>query len=62
MIHLSFDVDALDPTLTPCTGTPVYGGLSLREGSYIAEELANTGKIQTWKSPNLHNYLMHLFF
>ena len=42
-IHLSFDVDALDPSLTPCTGTPVLGGLSFREGNYICEELAATG-------------------
>ncbi|ESO92074.1 hypothetical protein LOTGIDRAFT_204097 [Lottia gigantea] len=44
-IHLSFDVDALDPTITPSTGTPVHGGLSFREGQYIMEELANTGRL-----------------
>lgn len=31
-IHLSFDVDALDPTVAPSTGTPVRGGLTFREG------------------------------
>jgi len=36
-IHLSFDVDALDPQWAPSTGTPVRGGLTLREGDYIAE-------------------------
>lgn len=30
-IHLSFDVDALDPSETPGTGTPVHNGLSLSE-------------------------------
>src|SRR5699024_10379925 len=30
-IHLSLDVDALDPMETPGTGTPVGGGLSLSE-------------------------------
>ncbi|KAL3875004.1 hypothetical protein ACJMK2_037954 [Sinanodonta woodiana] len=44
-IHLSFDVDAMDPTLTPSTGTPVMGGLSLRETYYIAEEVARTGRL-----------------
>ncbi|XP_022333997.2 arginase, hepatic-like isoform X1 [Crassostrea virginica] len=44
-IHLSFDVDALDPSLIPCTGTPVLGGLSFREGNYICEELAATGRL-----------------
>jgi arginase len=27
-IHMSFDVDVIDPVLFPCTGTPVPGGLS----------------------------------
>jgi arginase len=31
-IHLSFDIDALDPQYAPSTGTPVVGGLSFREG------------------------------
>lgn len=44
-IHLSFDVDALDPSLTPSTGTPVTAGLSLREALYIAEEVASTGRL-----------------
>ncbi|KAG6933370.1 arginase 1 [Chelydra serpentina] len=42
-IHLSFDVDGLDPSLAPATGTPVPGGATLREGLYIAEELYRTG-------------------
>ena len=36
-IHLSFDVDALDPSVCPSTGTPVRGGLTFREGHYICE-------------------------
>ena len=42
-IHLSFDVDAMDPTVAPSTGTPVRGGLTFREGHYITEALAETG-------------------
>lgn len=42
-IHLSFDIDAFDPTLAPATGTPVAGGLTYREGMYITEEIHNTG-------------------
>ncbi|KAB0400416.1 hypothetical protein E2I00_000039 [Balaenoptera physalus] len=42
-IHLSFDVDGLDPSFTPATGTPVQGGLSYREGLYITEEIYKTG-------------------
>ncbi|MBW0476152.1 hypothetical protein O181_015867 [Austropuccinia psidii MF-1] len=42
-IHLSFDVDALDPSVAPATGTPVRGGLSFREGHYVCEEIYKTG-------------------
>uniref|UniRef100_A0A452EZF3 Arginase n=1 Tax=Capra hircus TaxID=9925 RepID=A0A452EZF3_CAPHI len=42
-IHLSFDIDAFDPTLAPATGTPVVGGLTYREGMYITEEIHSTG-------------------
>lgn len=44
-IHLSFDVDALDPMWAPSTGTPVRGGLTLREGDYIAECVAGSGQL-----------------
>jgi len=44
-IHLSFDVDALDPMWAPSTGTPVRGGLTLREGDYIAECVHATGSL-----------------
>lgn len=44
-IHLSFDVDALDPMWAPSTGTPVRGGLTLREGDFIAECVAETGSL-----------------
>lgn len=42
-VHLSFDVDALDPTVAPSTGTPVRGGLTFREGHYICESIHETG-------------------
>ena len=42
-IHLSFDVDALDPSVAPSTGTPVRGGLTFREGHYICEAVQETG-------------------
>ncbi|KAL7267487.1 Arginase, catabolizes arginine to ornithine and urea [Rhizina undulata] len=42
-IHLSFDVDALDPLFAPSTGTPVRGGLTLREGDFICEAVYETG-------------------
>ena len=42
-IHLTFDVDALDPSVAPATGTPVRGGLTFREGHYICEALYESG-------------------
>lgn len=42
-IHLSYDIDSLDPLVSPSTGTTVYGGLSLREGLYIGEYVNKLG-------------------
>ncbi|XP_067130147.1 arginase-1-like isoform X1 [Centruroides vittatus] len=44
-LHVSFDIDALDKAIVPCTGTPVSGGLTLREAVVIAEEVAKTGNL-----------------
>ncbi|MBF7016518.1 arginase [Staphylococcus durrellii] len=41
-IHLSLDVDALDPVETPGTGTRVLGGLNYRESHFALELLHNT--------------------
>ena len=44
-IHLSFDLDGVDPREAPGVGTPVPGGLSLRESHLICEMLADTKKL-----------------
>lgn len=44
-IHLSYDVDAIDPQYVPATGTPVRGGLTFREGLFICERIAETGNL-----------------
>lgn len=44
-IHLSFDLDGVDPQHAPGVGTPVPGGLSLRESHLICEKVAQTGKV-----------------
>lgn len=41
-LHLSYDIDAIDPHFAPSTGTRVRGGLNYREAHYIAESLAET--------------------
>jgi len=38
-VHLSFDIDALDSSIVPGTGTPVVGGFTLDEGKYTIETL-----------------------
>lgn len=43
-VYVSFDVDGLDPTLCPHTGTPVPGGLSFREAVYLLGEVVRSGR------------------
>ena len=42
-IHLSLDMDALDPVHAPGVGTPVRGGLTYREAHMIMEHIAESG-------------------
>jgi len=42
-IHVSFDVDSVDPVLAPGVGTPVPGGLSYREAHLLMETIAECG-------------------
>lgn len=44
-IHLSLDLDALDPMVAPGVGTPVYGGVTYREGHLAMELLARSKKL-----------------
>lgn len=44
-IHISFDIDALDPTHAPATGTPVHEGLTLEDGKHLCSKLAATGRV-----------------
>jgi arginase len=44
-IHVSFDVDVIDPDLAKGTGTPARGGLTYREAHLAMELLADTGKV-----------------
>jgi agmatinase len=43
-VYVSFDVDGLDPTLCPHTGTPVPGGLSFPQASYLVGAVARSGR------------------
>ncbi len=44
-IHVSFDVDMLDPSIAPGTGTRVPGGVNYREAQLMFEMLADTGRV-----------------
>lgn len=44
-IHVSLDMDALDPTHAPGVGTPVRGGLSYREAHLAMELIADTNRL-----------------
>ena len=44
-VHVSFDLDGVDPDLAPGVGTPSPGGLSYREAHLAMEMLADTGKV-----------------
>ncbi|HTS88582.1 MAG TPA: arginase [Gemmatimonadales bacterium] len=42
-VHVSFDLDAVDPSLAPGVGTPVKGGLDYREAHFVMESLCEAG-------------------
>lgn len=44
-LHVSFDLDAIDPREAPGTGTPVKGGLSFREAHLAMELLSESKKL-----------------
>ncbi|OEO30289.1 arginase [Devosia insulae DS-56] len=44
-LHLSLDVDAMDPSLAPGVGTTVPGGLTLAEGRLVMEMLHRSGRV-----------------
>ncbi|MCA0452473.1 MAG: arginase [Chloroflexi bacterium] len=46
-LHVSFDMDSLDPSVAPGVGTPVSGGLTVREAHLIMELLADDGRVRT---------------
>ncbi|MFO0553173.1 MAG: agmatinase family protein [Polyangiaceae bacterium] len=44
-VHLSFDIDGLDPSLCPGTGTPVPGGLDFRQVNAMLAAVADSGRM-----------------
>jgi arginase len=56
-LHLSYDIDSVDPVLAPATGTTVRGGLTFREAHFVAEAIAQSGNLSSGEivelNPNL---------
>ena len=46
-LHLSFDMDVVDPDYAPGVGTPVRGGLSYREAHLAMETVAESGLLDS---------------
>jgi arginase len=44
-VHLSFDLDGVDPQFAPGVGTPVAGGLTYREAHLACEKVAKSGRL-----------------
>ena len=47
IIHVSFDMDVLDPMFAPGTGIPLPGGLTNREALLLMEEMAATNMVKS---------------
>ena len=43
-VYVSFDIDGLDPSFCPHTGTPVPGGISYDQAVYVLEALVASGR------------------
>ncbi len=48
-LHVSFDIDVLDPSIAPGTGTAKRGGLTYREAHLALEMVAETGLLRSFE-------------
>ncbi len=46
-LHVSLDMDSIDPMFAPGVGTPVPGGLNTREGHLLMELLSEDGRVSS---------------
>lgn len=56
-VHLSFDIDCIDPSFAPGTGTPVVDGLTVEEAKTSLTYLLNTNKIKSMDFVELNTEL-----
>jgi arginase len=57
MLHVSLDVDFLDPTLAPAVGTTVPGGATFREAHLVMELLHESGLVSSLDLVELNPFL-----
>ena len=57
LLHVSFDVDFLDPEIAPGVGTTVPGGATYREAHLIMEMLCDSGLVSSLDLVELNPYL-----
>ena len=57
VLHVSFDVDALDPEVGPGVGTPAPGGLTYREAHLVMELLHDSRLVRSVDLMELNPYL-----
>jgi agmatinase len=53
-IHISFDIDVLDPAFATATGTPVPGGITMREAITIVRRLCAESNVISFDLVELH--------
>ncbi len=58
-IHVSFDVDSVDPSVAAGVGTPVPGGLNYREAHLIMESIAECGCMSSMDISEVNPILDH---
>ena len=57
MLHVSLDVDFLDPMIAPAVGTTVPGGATIREGHLVMEMLHDSGLMTSLDLVELNPFL-----
>ncbi|AJY45673.1 arginase [Martelella endophytica] len=57
MLHVSFDVDFLDPSIAPGVGTTVPGGATFREAHLVMEMLHDSGLVTSLDLVELNPFL-----
>jgi arginase len=57
MLHVSLDVDFLDPDIAPGVGTTVPGGATLREAHLVMEMLSDSGLVTSLDLAELNPFL-----